>query len=145
MALGAVARGLPSPHHDHPEVSGIVIDVPSTDGFATIVALTDNTTSMYTSTGGGTIGAGEHAEVADATRLLLVEVQQHLGLIHSRDDPGFPDAGFVRFHILAPSMGRFVDVPDAAFWGREDHDLMPVIARAQNVITAMSAVSPNQT
>jgi len=71
LALHAVENGLPPPGDDHPDVSGVVVDIPSGAAFATVVALTDNTTSMYTSTGGGTIGAGEHADVAAATHQLL--------------------------------------------------------------------------
>jgi hypothetical protein len=69
MALEAVERGaLAPPFADHPDVAGVIVDVPATGGSATIVALADDTTSLYTSTGGGTIGAGEHATVATATR-----------------------------------------------------------------------------
>lgn len=143
MALDSVARGLASPSLGHPEVSGIVVDVPARGGFATVVALTDGTTSMYTSTGGGTIGAGAHAEVAAATQRLLVEAQRNLGQFASKDDHGLPPAGFVRLHVLTPSVGRSIDVPENAFWGREPHELMPVIASVQAVISAISAASPN--
>jgi hypothetical protein len=77
MALDAVRAGLPEPAPDHPSVSGLVVDVPAEGGFATVVALTDGTTSMYTSTGGGIIGAGEHGQVAAATRALLTVVEAH--------------------------------------------------------------------
>jgi hypothetical protein len=77
-ALSAVANGLQSPTDDHPDVSGLVVDIPVQEGFAAVVALTDNTTSMYTSVGGGTIGAGEHQNVASATQALLSSAQaQH--------------------------------------------------------------------
>src|SRR6478672_7058058 len=79
MALQATESGaLPAPPADHPDVCGVVVDIPASGGYATLVALTDNTTSLYTSTGGGTIGAGEHAAVAAATHGLLTSVQAHL-------------------------------------------------------------------
>ncbi len=143
MALDTVANGLVAPLPEHPDVSGIVVDVPGEGGFATIVALTDGTTSMYTSTGGGQIGAGTHAHVANATQRLLAEVQRNLGHFNSQDDDAFPPEGLVRLHVLTPSAGRRTDVPENAFWGREDHHLMPVIALVQDVITAISSVSPS--
>lgn len=90
MALAAVEHGLPSPTGSHPDVSGVVIDVPAQGGFATFVGLTDNTTSMYTSTGGGTIGAGEHDSVAQTTQALLVTAQSHLAAFTAPDDAHFP-------------------------------------------------------
>jgi L-alanine-DL-glutamate epimerase-like enolase superfamily enzyme len=123
-------------------VSGIVVDVPGSGGFASIVALADGTTSMYTSTGGGRIGAGTHAHVAAATTRLLTEVQRHLGLFESPDDRGLPAPSVVRLHVLTPMEGRHADVPEDAFWGRQDHALTPVIARVQDVITAISTASP---
>ncbi len=126
-------------------MSGIVVDVPSGGAFATIVALTDNTTSMYTSTGGGTLGAGEHAEVAAATHRLLAEVQRHLDQFADGDDQQLPPAGLVRLHVLTPTDTRWADVPDAAFWGREGHPLVPVIAQVQTVIAAIRTVSPADT
>jgi hypothetical protein len=59
-----VANDLAPPSAAHPDISGVVVDVPAQGGFATVVGLTDDTTSMYTSTGGGTIGAGKHPDGA---------------------------------------------------------------------------------
>lgn len=143
MALGAVAgAGLVAPP-EHPSVCGVVVDIPSEGGFATVVALTDNTTSMYTSTGGGTIGAGTHASVAAATRRLLLVAEEHLGGFEHQDDPALPAPGVVRIHALNASGGRHADIPDKAFWGREPHTLTPLISSVQGVITAMRAASPN--
>jgi hypothetical protein len=142
-ALQAVESGvLPAPPAEHPNVSGVVIDVPASGGFATFVALTDNTTSLYTSTGGGTIGAGEHSEVAAATHALLTSVQQHINSFTNEDDASFPPGGAVRFHVLAASGARMSDVPEDAFWGRVDHPLMPVIAATQDLISSIQRVAP---
>jgi hypothetical protein len=137
-ALGSVDSGvLPAPSQEHPDVSGVVVDIPSSGGTATLVALTDNTTSLYTSTGGGTIGAGEHAAVAVATQALLAAAQQHLNAFTELDDGALPASGSIRFHLLSPSGPRAVDVPEDAFWGRVGHPLMPVIAAAQGVISSV--------
>ena len=142
LALRAVEDGLPAPTADHPDVSGVVVDIPSQDAFATVVGLTDNATSMYTSTGGGTIGAGEHAEVAAATHKLLTTIQAHLGSFTGADDGSLPSAGSVGFHVLTPEGTRRVDVPEDSFWGRAPHELVPVIGATQELISAMRRVSP---
>lgn len=144
MALRAVESGvLPTPPAEHPDVSGVVLDVPSSGGFATFVALTDNTTSLYTSTGGGTIGTGEHALVAAATHGLLAAVQQHLDSFASSNDASLPPGSTVRFHALSTGGHKTADVPDDAFWGRVDHPLMPVIAATQGLISSIQSVGPD--
>ena len=142
LALRAVENGLAAPTADHPGVSGVVVDIPSQDAFATVVGLTDDTTSMYTSTGGGTIGAGEHAEVAARTHQLLATIQAHLDAFDAADDAALPPVGSVRYHVLTPEGTRRLDVPEDSFWGRAPHDLLPVIGATQELISAMRSVSP---
>jgi hypothetical protein len=142
LALSAVAIGLQSPGKDHPDVSGLVVDIPATGGFATIVALTDNTTSIYTSEGGGTLGAGGLANVASATQALLSAAQAQLGSFTRPSDSYLPPCGLVRFHVLSRSGGRCEDIPAESFWGPVPQTLMPVIAATQSVISAISSSSP---
>jgi hypothetical protein len=140
-ALSAAATGLPAAGGDHPDVSGLVVDIPFQGGFATIVAMTDNTTSMYTSTGGGTIGAGNHKAIATVTQKLLSVVQDNLGRFARSEDRGLPPLGLVRFHVVSPSEPRTQDVPEECFWGRTPHELIPVISATQAVVSAIRAVS----
>jgi hypothetical protein len=141
QALSSVDNGLAAPSAEHAQVSGLVIDIPAQGGFATVVALTDDTTSMYTSTGGGTIGAGQHAVVAAATHRLLSVVQGHLGEFTHKDDGALPPSGSVRFHVLTPSGSRFEDVPEDSFWGRAPHVLMSVIAATQELVSTIREAS----
>ena len=143
MALDAVAAGLAAPDPAHPTVSGLVVDIPGEGGCASVVALTDGTTSMYTSSGGGVIGAGGHAAVAEATRALLTVADAHAGLVRDPAETQLPGPGVVRFHLLTPSGRRCVDVPEGAFWGEEPHPLMPVIAATQQVISELRRASPS--
>jgi hypothetical protein len=72
MAL-AVERGSVgvTPNHDLPHVFGIVMDMGMDQGTASLVAFADGTVSMYYSSGGGMIGAGEHENVRNAAHRLL--------------------------------------------------------------------------
>ncbi|MGQ0826480.1 MAG: hypothetical protein ACT4OX_15865 [Actinomycetota bacterium] len=76
---------------------GVVIDMPRGNDYASLVALTDNTTSLYTSTGGGIIGAGEHAAVAARTHALLAAIQRQLDRFDGPDDGSLPPPGATRF------------------------------------------------
>jgi len=97
---------------------------------------------LYTSTGGGTLGAGEHSDVAAATHALLSSVQQHFDSFMHNDDGSLPPSGLVRFHLLSTRGPRKADVPEDAFWGRVDHPLMPIIAATQNVISSIQSAGP---
>jgi hypothetical protein len=139
-ALESVARGWVSAAPAHPRVGGVVVDVPASGGFATFVALSDDTTSLYTSVGGGTIGAGDHQPVAAANHRLLATIDEYfLGFSIGADD-SLPNAGFVRFHVLGTAGPSTADVPEDCFWGRAPHPLMPVISATHDLITAIRSV-----
>ena len=141
MALEAAVSGVIPVHRDHPEVFGLVADIPAQGGYATVVALGDNSTSMHTSTDGGTIGAGERPAVAASTQQLLVVVQAHLDAFASADDGALPEQGWVRLHVLTEKVRRRVDVSEDAFWGKASDPLMPVISAVQDVMSRMREIT----
>lgn len=123
-------------------VLGVVVDIPADGGFVTVVALADGTTSMYTSVGGGTIGAGGHENVAAATSELITIAERALAEFTLAGSTGFPDPGFTRIHVLELESSHMEDVPEDAFWGRAPHALLPVIGAIQAVIGALRTVDP---
>ncbi len=137
MALHSSEDGLTVWGPSCPWISGAVVDIPSAGGFATLVALTDRTTSLYTSVGGGTIGLGSDQLLAEATQRLLAVIESHLGGFWSIEDDGFPIRGLVRIHVLLPQSRRVADVPEDNFWGKAPHPLTPVIAAVQRVVAAL--------
>jgi hypothetical protein len=139
-ALDAVASGLPDPDPAHPSVSGVVVDIPAQGGYVTLVAMTDSATSLYTSVGGGTIGAGSHPAVATATRRLLSTIQLYLERFVPEASTSPPPPGTVRLFVLTPGGRRVADIPEDAFWGRIQHALTPVIEAAQGTITAVREI-----
>lgn len=142
MALGAARSGVIPRHEQHPAVFGVVVDVSAPGGHVTVVALGDNSTSLYTSAGSGTIGAGEHPEVAAATHRLLAVAEEHLDMFTEGDDESLPPAGQVSFHVLTAKGLRRADVREEAFWGEVADPLLPVIAATQDVITRVRELSP---
>jgi hypothetical protein len=122
------------------ESTSVVVDIPVDDGYATLVAMRDDTTSLYLSTGGGTIGAGSHARVAAAAGALRAALVDNLTSFSAGERPDLPPRTAVRFHV-STGAGRYTaDVPTGAFWGEVDDPLTPVIATAQDLITAVSSV-----
>lgn len=136
------ANGIVRPTPAHPDVAGLVVDIPADGGHATIVALADNTTSLYTSTGGGVIGAGEHPEVAAVTHRLLETVQRYLGRFDAPDSAALPPGDVVRLHLLAPSGNSSADIPETVFWQGVPHELLPVVAAVHDVMTAIRTSTP---
>jgi hypothetical protein len=141
-ALGAVAAGLEAPGPDHPHVWGVVIDVPSDGEWATVVALADGSTSMYTSVGGGVIGAGEHEAVRKANHQLLAVIE-HEVLEHLDPDPGtHPAPGYVRYHVLGADGLTGIDVPAETFWGARGGG-GNLVEAAQYLIHTISTAAPS--
>ena len=140
QAIGAVQAGLLAPSR-HPKAQGVVINIPSDGEWIAIVALGDDTTSMYTSVGGGTIGAGEHEIVRDANRQLL-GVIEHEVLPYLDASPGtHPAPGFVRYHVLGVDGLAGIDIPEPMFWGSVEGGGNLVDA-TQYLIHTISTVSP---
>lgn len=118
-ALNAVSQGMQKPPAEHKDVYGMVIDIPQGVGYATLVAMTDDSTSMYVSNGGGIIGAGQkYPEVAKASRSLLVRAQHCLSTFVTESNDNLPPAETVRFHLLTESKNLCLDMNEDQFWGK---------------------------
>src|SRR5947209_9503324 len=138
LALDAVTLGLGPPPEEHPEVSGVVVDVPgSGGGWATLVVMHDGTTSMYTSTGGGTLGGGAHPSVAAASNRLLRMLNVAVSLFPVCEGSDHPPEGRVRWFVLTPAARRAADMPEDVFWGKVQHPTTPLAMAAQAVVTAL--------
>jgi hypothetical protein len=126
--------GLVAP--DGRSVWGAVIDIGSPGGSSTLVALADNTTSLYHSTGGGIIGAGPHQPVADATQLLLRALHDRLAFLPRSDDMALPDPGYWAIHALAVD-GRHRLVAPVAELDDERQPLRLVFRAVHHVLTQL--------
>ncbi|MFN8017522.1 MAG: hypothetical protein U0P45_05305 [Acidimicrobiales bacterium] len=126
----------------HPDVLGVVVDIPSDRDFLSLTVLADGTTSMYTSPGGGTIGAGAHQEVREAGALLLGVLQGILDQLPRTDEVSLPPAELVLVTVLTPEGRRRAGVPLDAFWGREPSGVVALIAAIHEVISAIREVDP---
>jgi hypothetical protein len=107
---------------------------------ATILAVADGTVSMYLSTGGGTIGAGEHAAVrAEGQRFRTVVADSRGQLVRTAEFP-LPRAGEVRFHARVGE-DRFTGVAPEAALRAGRHVLAPLYAAGQDLLTEIRLAS----
>jgi hypothetical protein len=104
------------------------------EAVATLVAVVDGTTSLYFSNGGGFIGAGTHAAVAEASRRWLETGQEFLPRLSVITDPPLPTEGVTKFVAVTPEGLRGVVAPEEEL-GEERHDLSPLFYVGQDVIT----------
>jgi hypothetical protein len=104
------------------------------EAVATLVGVADGTTSLYFSNGGGFIGAGTHANVAEANRRwheLGRSVLPQLGVIA---DPPLPAEDMTQFVAVTAEGLRGAVAPQEEL-GEGRHELSPFFYAGQDVIT----------
>jgi len=138
LNLDPASIGL-SPTADLPRVVGVVMDMTYPNGGATLVAIADNTTSLYTSTGGGTIGGGDHASVAAVNRQLLTTSEAELDRFRAADRVELPRVGGVRITVLTYAGRRTIEAR-ADDLGEGRHPASAVFHAAHEVIHALQMI-----
>jgi hypothetical protein len=91
--------GLTPATHPH-KVWGVVMETGMDRGYYTLVALADGTTSLYLSTGGGIIGAGEHAPVRKASQAFIGSADEWIGSAKAATAFPPPGKGQTTFYLL---------------------------------------------
>ena len=91
--------GISRENFKHP-VWGMVMETGYEDGSFSLVTLADGTTRLYLSTGGGTIGAGEHKGVRNAVGHYLTGAQYFFDQTRPAKTHPVPGPGKVIFYFL---------------------------------------------
>jgi hypothetical protein len=128
---------------DPERVYGVLMETGYDAAVVTIVSLIDGTTSRYVSTGGGTIGAGEHEPVAEATRAFVAMAQVFVGQTEPTATFALPDLGRVRFQLLTAGGGRTAEAGEDEL-GQGRHAMSPLFHAGQDVITQIRLLSEQQ-
>lgn len=128
---------------DPERVYGVLMETGHDAAVVTIVSLIDGSTSLYVSTGGGTIGAGEQEPVAEATRGFVAMAQLFVGHTEATSSFDLPDAGRVRFQLLTVGGGRTAEA-DENDLGLGRHPLSPLFHAGQDVTTQIRLLSEQQ-
>ena len=127
------------PTPEVPRVYGALMETAYPSGTATVVSFCDGTTSLYTSTGGGVIGGGEHASVAAATRAFIEAADQFRAEMEPTTTFPPPTVGSVRFQILTFTGGLTVEAEEQAL-GENRHRLSPLFYAGHEVITQLRLI-----
>jgi hypothetical protein len=123
------------PTEELPHVWAAVFDWGMEGGAASIIAVADGSVSMYTSSGGGMIGAGEHDSVRVPAARFLRTVESILGSLTPATDALLPRAN--EFALVALTYeGTRRAVVDLRLLQRADPLARAWIA-GQDVITAL--------
>jgi hypothetical protein len=123
-----------------PDVWGVLMELGYPQAVATLAAFADGSTSLYVSTGGGVIGAGERKAVREEADRFLTVVQQHIEGFEPTDETPLPSAGRVRFYVRTFQSTLTAEVEDAPL-ARGTHKLSPVFQAGHAVITQMRLLS----
>lgn len=99
LTLDPATIGLTAAPEDR-GVWGVLFELGVPGGSASVVALKDGTTSLYTNSGLGILGGGAHEHVVTATRNLISGVARKLDLFSVHGPTDAPAAGQVLVHAL---------------------------------------------
>lgn len=133
QALALTPAELGDAYADAP-VLALLLETGYEQAVATLVGVVDGTSSLYFSNGGGIIGAGSHASVADANRRWLEAARTFLPALEEVLDPPPPPVEMTQFVAVTPSGLRGAIAPEDDL-GNRRHELSPFFFAAQDVIT----------
>ena len=127
------------PSVELPRVYGALLETGYPNGTATLVALADGTTSLYTSGGFGIIGGGAHPQVAAANQKFLRAVEQSFDTMAADDDSNVPATGESVIRALGFGERRAVRAAEADF-GNGRHPLSGLFYAAQDVVAQLRLI-----
>lgn len=123
------------PSADMPHVWAVIVDWGVGAGSATFVALADGTSSMYTSSGGGIVGAGGHENVRAANRALLLAAEAAYDHLAPVGVAALPDPKRITYWVRTYNGMRMASHPNDA--ARREPWLNALGDAFQNFVGAM--------
>ncbi len=135
LARSAQELGL-APTHELLHVFGIFMETGYEKAFASLVAFADGSTSLYFSSGGGIIGAGQHASVRATLQPFFRAAEARLGSFSPATAAPYPGQGRVRFYVRT-FQGTLTAEADEQDLGHMRHELSPVFHAGHAVISAI--------
>ena len=130
------------PTGDLPNVFGILMETAYPEAVASLVTFVEGTTSLYFSSGGGIIGAGEHDSVRATLAPFFRTAEEHISSFATANATPLPAPGRVRFY-LRTHRGTLTAEADEQDLGEMRHPLSPLFHAGHKVITAVREATPN--
>jgi len=115
-------------------ILALLMETGYAEAVATLVGVVDGASSLYFSNGGGFIGAGTHAAVAEANRRWLESGLTFLPELSVISDPPLPASGMTQFVAVTPEGLRGASASEDDL-GNGRHRLSPFFYAGQDVIT----------
>lgn len=127
----------------HVHVWTVLMETGYPQAVASLVAVADGTTSLYFSSGGGIIGAGQHAAVRSRTEQFVAGADALTNLFTPATEHPLPGVRRVRFYLrtfhgLLTAEAAEVDL------GENRHELSRLFHLGHAVIAAVRAASPTK-
>jgi hypothetical protein len=129
-----------APTAAHLNVWGVLMELGYPQATATLAVFADGTSSLYISTGGGVIGAGEHKPVRDESEKFLFAAQGLLQHFEPAVETPYPEPKRVRFYIRTFETTLTAEADEQEL-GRNLHELGPLFRAGHAVITQMRLIS----
>jgi hypothetical protein len=123
------------------KVWGTVMETGIDSGFYTLFVLGDGTTSLYFSTGGGVIGAGEHSSVRAAAGEFLTSANLFAGAAEPTKFFPPPANGQTTFYFLTFDGPKKYSAPEQSL-GEGTDKLSDLFHAGHAVIAAVRQASP---
>jgi hypothetical protein len=127
-----------------PDTWAALMEIGTGGGVASVVVVSDGTTSLYTSSGGGLIGAGDHVSVAAVNRALLDTIERHRAAIPATESFPLPLDDEIRFSVRWPDGTRGSAVALEKELASGDHVLSAAFAAGHDVISAMREIEAGE-
>jgi hypothetical protein len=107
----------------------------------TLACLADGTTSLYFGHGGGILGSGNHAPVAESNKAWLTQAKEFAAMMSPTTEFPLPATGRVRFYLLFPGRALTAEAGESEL-GWKRHALSPLFHGGQAVTTQIRLHSP---
>ena len=107
----------------------------------TLACMGDGTTSLYFGHGGGILGSGNHAPVAESNKVWLTQAKDFAATMSPTTEFPLPATGRVRFYLLLPGRALTAEADENEL-GWNKHALSPLFHGGQAVITQIRVHSP---
>ncbi|MCI0536922.1 MAG: hypothetical protein L0Z50_17040 [Verrucomicrobiales bacterium] len=121
------------------QVLAILMEMGTPEAVATLVAVVDGAASLYLSSGGGIIGAGEDKRPNAASRKLIRMAASFLKYMTKAEKTPLPREGFARFYVVTPSGLLTTEVKEEDLGGGR-HALSPLFQTAHELITEIRLI-----
>jgi len=136
MAFSAKADQIGLENIADNKVYGLITEMSMNPGSASVISFLTGDTSLYLSSGGGFIGAGQHEEVRKMVTEKVDGFQKYLSKAEKINYPELPKDGMVTFNFLTKS-GIYSKTEKTTELESGKSDLSILFAEVNDIITAI--------